>query len=274
MKCGTRDGLHIKYKKDEKEFVSEEEKEMFWKQGLLGTCTAKSVLNTVYFYNGKLFGLRGGEHRNIVVNNFEIGSNFLTFTENASKTFHGGLRDLKYVPRVVKHVCHERRAKHDRCLLDIYRLYIGLVETIGKQFTAFYFRPSAKRFAYEKSPVGINYLNKILPDMCKTVGVKRKTAHCLRVTCASSLFNAGVEEKLIRQRTGHRSNSLFNYEKPSEENVAKISGLLGPTTNYATKKDEEIARSSSSTSTASNSNIVIEGGEFSNCSFYLAAPNE
>ncbi|KAK3716290.1 hypothetical protein QZH41_014569 [Actinostola sp. cb2023] len=96
MKCGTRDGLHIKFKKDEKEFVSEEEEEMFWKQGLLGTCTAKSLLNTVYFYNGKLFGLRGGEHRNIVVNIFEIGSNFLTFTENASKTFHGGLRDLKY----------------------------------------------------------------------------------------------------------------------------------------------------------------------------------
>ena len=24
-----------------------------------------------------------------------------------SKTFHGGLLDLKYEPRVVKHVCHE-----------------------------------------------------------------------------------------------------------------------------------------------------------------------
>ena len=48
-------------------------------------------------------------------------------------------------------------------------------------------------------------LNKVLPDLCKAAGVKRKTAHCLSVTCASSLFNAGVEEKLIRERTGHRS---------------------------------------------------------------------
>ena len=72
MKDGTREGLHIKYKKEEKEFVSEEEEELFWKQGLLGTTTAKSLLNTVYFYNGKIFGLRGGDHRNISVNNFLI----------------------------------------------------------------------------------------------------------------------------------------------------------------------------------------------------------
>ena len=58
-------------------------------------------------------------------------------------------------------------------------------------------------------------LNKVLPDLCEAAGVKRKTAHCLRVTYASSLFNAGVEEKLIRERTGHRSNALLKYEKPS-----------------------------------------------------------
>ena len=71
-------------------------------------------------------------------------------------------------------------------------------------------------------------LNKVLPDLCEAAGVKRKTAHCLRVTCASSLFNAGVEEKLIRERTGHRSNALLKYEKPSEENKGKLSYLLGP----------------------------------------------
>jgi len=52
---------HIKYKKEEKEFVSEEEEQ--------------------------LFGLRREDHRSIVVNNFEIHSNYI-------KTFHGGLSDL------------------------------------------------------------------------------------------------------------------------------------------------------------------------------------
>ena len=67
--------------------------------------------------------------------------------------------------------------------------------------------------------VGIKSLNKILPEMCESADFKRKTAHSLRVTCVSSLFNAGVDEKLIRERSGHRSNALFQYEKPTEENV-------------------------------------------------------
>jgi hypothetical protein len=64
--------------------------------------------------------------------------------------------------------------------------------------------------------------------MCKAVGVARKTAHCLRVTCASSLFNAGIDTKLIRDRTGHRSDALHKYEKADENLVSKVSAILGP----------------------------------------------
>ena len=84
------------------------------------------------------------------------------------------------------------------------------------QITAFYFKPNSKRFADDKQAVGINKLNGILPSMCKEPGFKPKSSHCLRGTCACALFNAGVEEKLIRDRTGHRSNALFKYEKVSE----------------------------------------------------------
>ena len=86
----------------ERVFVSEEEEATFWDKKLLGTTSAKSLLNTMYFYNGKIFGLRGGDHRKIVVNKFEIGPNFIKFEENASKTYHGGICDLKYVPRKLK----------------------------------------------------------------------------------------------------------------------------------------------------------------------------
>ena len=37
--------------------------------------------------------------------------------------------------------------------------------------------------------------------MCQAAGIKRKTAHCFRVTCASSLFNASDASKLIFDRT-------------------------------------------------------------------------
>jgi len=43
----------------EKEAVIEEEEEKFWSAGLFGSGIAKQLLDTIYFYNGKMFGLRG-----------------------------------------------------------------------------------------------------------------------------------------------------------------------------------------------------------------------
>ena len=87
--------------------------------------TAKSFLNVVYYYSGKLFGHRGGEHGRICLKNFEIGGNYIRFEENASKTFHGSLLDLKYEPRHVRHICHSVGEHHETCLIEYYRLYIG-----------------------------------------------------------------------------------------------------------------------------------------------------
>ena len=65
MKEGTRLGIPLANKKEEKQPVNEEDENKFWTMGLLG----KNSANVVYFYNGKLFGLRASEHRNICLNN-------------------------------------------------------------------------------------------------------------------------------------------------------------------------------------------------------------
>ena len=54
MKDGVREGLHIKCKNEEKAFVSEQEEATVWEKKLLKTTSAKSLLNTIYFYNGKV----------------------------------------------------------------------------------------------------------------------------------------------------------------------------------------------------------------------------
>ena len=59
MKDATRAGVALQNKKAERLPVTEEENK-FWEMGHLGCQSAKSLLNIVYFYNGKLFGLRGG----------------------------------------------------------------------------------------------------------------------------------------------------------------------------------------------------------------------
>lgn len=58
--------------------MSEEKEAAFWQRKLLATASMKSLINTIDFYNGKVCGLRKGDHRDIVVNNFEVGSNFVT----------------------------------------------------------------------------------------------------------------------------------------------------------------------------------------------------
>ena len=55
---------------------------------------------------------------------------------------------------------------------------------------------------------------------------KKKTAHCLRVTCASRLFQSGVDEKLTRDRTGHVSNALFKCDKASADQAKHVSNIL------------------------------------------------
>lgn len=161
-----------------------------------------------------------------------LGPNIINFEENVCKTFHGGITALKYEPRKVRHICHKRGQEHDRLLVQFYKLYIALVEILSKINEIFYFRPKSNTLSFENSPVGINTLNSFLPNLCKAVGIKRKTADCLRFTCLSKLYNSGVEEKLIRERTGHNS-----YEKTSERKVSRVSALSGGETK--TEKEEE-----------------------------------
>ena len=54
MKDGVWEGLHNTWKKEEKEFVSKQEEATFWEKKFLGTTSAKSLLSTIYFYNGKV----------------------------------------------------------------------------------------------------------------------------------------------------------------------------------------------------------------------------
>ena len=67
--------------------------------------------------------------------------------------------------------------------------------------------------------VGINTLKSLIVyrSICVTLPVKRKTADCLRVTCASSLFNASVTSKLTCDRTGHRITVSGEVEKVSRK---------------------------------------------------------
>lgn len=64
-------------------------------------------------------------------------------------------------------------------------------------------------------PIGKNTLSNFVKDMCKEAETNgKKTNHSLRATRVSNLFQAGVPEKLIQQRSGHRSlEGLRQYQR-------------------------------------------------------------
>ena len=76
-----------------------------------------------------------------------------------------------------------------------------MVEKLAELKEAFYIRPCRDKtqFHYENSVVGLNTLNRILPDkLCAIAGLERKTAHSLKVTCATRLYQNSIDEKQIR----------------------------------------------------------------------------
>ena len=64
--------------------------------------------------------------------------------------------------------------------------------------------------------------------LCKDAGITgNKTNHSLRATTATRGLDMGIPEKMLMERTGHRSvESLFRYRRPSEEQKTMVSHAL------------------------------------------------
>lgn len=80
---------------------------------------------------------------------------------------------------------------------------------------------------FQNVPVGRNVLSKMVEQMCKGAGIEKRSNHSLRATAATELFRANVPEKLIQERTGHRSlTALRIYEHTTETEHQAVSEVL------------------------------------------------
>ena len=145
------------------------------------------------------------------------------------------------------------------------------------------------------TPVGKNRLNGLLKEMCVAAGLPDTYSnHSLRAYGATAMFQAGVPEKLIQQRTGHRSiETLRKYERTSESRLLDVSNVVlnsGSTDDNTTSAPSDVvelqenknAQNSKSVSTCSvmpvmpssskvtpGPTIIISGCTFNNCSMSL-----
>ena len=83
-------------------------------------------------------------------------------------------------------------------------------------------------------------------------------------------FSLGLTKKLIRERTSHRSNALFQYEKANREQIVKVSSILGTESKKCTTtSDVEISHDVNKGEDADHVSSVFQGVTFDKCNVKL-----
>lgn len=170
----------------------------------------------LFFYNGKNFLLRGGaEHRDLklsqIKKNTSEGRVCYSHTENSSKNRGAGVRQLDASHKVVHQFKQDNMG--ERCHVLILDTYFSKLPACAWDQDTFYLRPLCK--VPESSDysswftavlVGKNTLSKMVKTMCEQACIPgKKTNHSLRASAISKLFQSGVPEKVIQDRSGYRS---------------------------------------------------------------------
>ena len=193
------------------EAFSKEEENQLWESGVLGVHNPKVLLHTVFFLNGKTFCLRGGEeHRNLKLSQVKrhTDPDRYVYTENSSKNRAGGISQLRVTNKVVP--VYAIPDMGVRCHVFVLDTYFSKLSQEAFKKDNFYLQalsPSnPEKPWFSCTPVGRNTLGKIVQTVCLEGNIPgRKTNHSVRATGASTMFESGVPEKIIQQRTGHRS---------------------------------------------------------------------
>ena len=116
--------------------------------------------------------------------------------------------------------------------------YLGKVSPQAIVKDNFYVQPAAVfdicKPWFTARPIGKNSLGKMVKEICLDAGISgHKTNHSLCATGVSDLFQAGVPEKIIKERSGHLStDGLRQYQRTTTEQEENVSKVLASGSSY------------------------------------------
>uniref|UniRef100_A0A1X7USH0 ZMYM2-like/QRICH1 C-terminal domain-containing protein n=2 Tax=Amphimedon queenslandica TaxID=400682 RepID=A0A1X7USH0_AMPQE len=140
------------------------------------------------------------------------------YTEHGSKNNLGGVKQVrKRQPnKVVKHFTNPSLGY--RCLVCLLDLYISKTTQFkpdSSDSDTFYLRLMIEDYSCDDSEkqwfyvcaIGHNTLKGMVKGMCKDAGIsfEEKSNHSLCAASATRMMDAGLQEKVIMDRTGHHS---------------------------------------------------------------------
>ena len=117
----------------------------------------------------------------------------------------------------------------ERDLVSLVDKYIGLCPPLYSK-PNFYIKALAKPTPTQWNGcqvLGEKSIGKILPDLMEEAGYTGYyTGHSPRRSGTTQLFRAGVQRKLIKETSGHKSDAVDQYQVTSNEQKCSISKIL------------------------------------------------
>ena len=212
-----------------------------WDSGILGEHNPDILRNTVMFLIGIHCILRAGDehyylHRDMPDKLSQLqfkrnskGQKCLVYTEDTvNKTNDGGLKNMKSERKIV---WVYPSSNISRCPVRLVEKYLSLCPRYyGKP--NFYLqslqKPTANR-RYAGQVVGQNTLGKVIKTMLHNAKIDGYfTGHSLRRGGITRLFQAGVDRKIIKELSGHKSDAVDCYSVTSEEQKERVSNISKP----------------------------------------------
>ena len=231
MKNRTRAGMGEVKKAGIISFAMEE---ILWAKGVLGEESPIQLLFTIFYLLGLHCALRGGvEQRQLRRPGFdsqfeliqdENGIECIRYCEDLlSKTNQGGLNEKRLSGKVVYIYPSDNVARDP---VRLYKKYVSLLPK-GRTCNKLYLKPHVKKTSecwYCDQAYSRNNLSVVVKTIMENAKISGYfTNHSLRRTAATRLFMAQVEEKIIKEITGHVSDCVRQYQNTPDALKQKAS---------------------------------------------------
>ena len=234
-----RTAANIGVVKKQANLVTSDIEKRLWDEGILGEDNPEKLRNTVLFLLGLNVTLRAvDEHyhlrREMPTKPSQLqferssdGTKCLVYREDfITKTHDGGLKDRKSDRKVVWVFPSNDPT---RCTVRLVEKYLSLCPLYYKKDN-FYLqckvKPTPKQW-YQEQVIGKNTISKVVQNLVKTAKIDGFfTNHSLRRSGGTRLFRAGIDRKLVKEHTGHRSDAVDQYQVTSEEQRKMLSDVI------------------------------------------------
>ena len=165
-----------------------------------------------------------------------------------TKTYDGGLADRHYDCKEVWVFPNEECP--ERCPVRLIEKYLALCPKYDKKSNLYLQslqKPSPHQW-YAEQVIGTHTISKVVTELMHKAKIEGFfTNHSLRHSGGTCLFRGGVDHKLVKESTGHRSDAVDTYQVTSMQQREMMSKILHG--QNVRKKGENVAKTDKAVTT-------------------------